>query len=73
MPVPSFALQPIWRKKSFRSLLSIYFSNPESCTLLKALRAALAKSNFSKNVVTKVTQDRLNAIDSAMLWNELYV
>ena len=29
--------------------------------------------NFNKNVVTKVTQDRLNAIDSAILWNELYV
>ena len=29
--------------------------------------------NFNKNVVTKVTQDRLNAIDSAILWNELCV
>ena len=29
--------------------------------------------NFYKNLVTKVTLDRLNAIDSAILWNELYV
>ena len=33
----------------------------------------LYSSKGSNNGLTKVTQDRLNAIDSAIIWNDLYV